>query len=233
MALPQLQTSPPGTEEAALEILSQGFSRAAGPIALACSFSREDVAVLDLARRAGLPLQVFALDTGRLPEETYQIAESVRDRYGVAIDWYFPEAAAVERLTRDKGLYSFRESLERRRECCRVRKVEPLRRALQSLDGWVTGLRRGQGESRTGIEPLEIDRDHGGILKLNPLFDWSEEQVLAYARTYRIPVHPLHQRGYPSIGCAPCTRAIQAGEDCRAGRWWWENPDHKECGLHR
>lgn len=227
------QSEQPTGEESARDILRRGFSQATGPVALACSFSVEDVCILDLALHDKLPLKVFALDTGRLPEETYQAAESLRLRYDLSIDWYFPEAAAVERLERDKGLFSFRESLDNRRECCRIRKVEPLRRALTGLGAWVTGQRRSQSASREQIEPLETDETHGGILKLNPLFDWNDAQVWDYAKEHRLPIHPLHRRGYPSIGCAPCTRAVQPGEDCRSGRWWWEDPEHKECGLHR
>ncbi|TYO98533.1 phosphoadenylylsulfate reductase (thioredoxin) [Geothermobacter ehrlichii] len=215
------------------KILRQGLERAGGRVALACSFSIEDVTVIDLAHRAGLELGVFAIDTGRLPEETYIAAESVAQRYDLQIDWYFPRAEAVERLQRDKGLFSFRESLENRHQCCAVRKVEPLRRALAELSGWVTGLRRLQSVTRQDLHPIEIDRAHGGLLKINPLCDWNHDQVRDYAESRRIPVHPLHRRGYPSIGCAPCTRAVAKGEDIRAGRWWWESPEHKECGLHR
>ncbi|ORJ52764.1 phosphoadenylyl-sulfate reductase [Geothermobacter hydrogeniphilus] len=218
---------------AAEEILRQGIAQAGGPVALACSFSVEDVAVIDLATRAGLPLGVFAIDTGRLPEETYIVAETVSQRYGLSIEWYFPQAEAVQQLERQKGLFSFRESLENRHQCCAVRKVEPLRRALSGLSGWVTGMRRAQSVTRNDILPIEVDRAHDGLLKINPLCDWSERQLWDYAREQRIPIHKLHRQGYPSIGCAPCTRAVKEGEDVRAGRWWWENPEHKECGLHR
>ena len=214
-------------------ILASGLAAANGPVQLACSFSVEDVVVIDLIHRLQLPIGLFALDTGRLNEETYQTAESVRERYGVTIDWYFPERAAVEALEREQGLYSFRESLEKRHACCQIRKVEPLGRALAGLAGWVTGLRREQSVTRTELAALEIDTAHGHILKINPLVAWSEAEVWAYAEKHRIPVNPLHQRGYPSIGCAPCTRAIEPGEHPRAGRWWWEDPEHKECGLHR
>jgi phosphoadenosine phosphosulfate reductase len=178
-------------------------------------------------------VRVFAIDTGRLNEETYQVAESVSARYDIQIDWYFPERQTVENLEREKGLFSFRESLENRHECCRIRKVEPLGRALAGLSGWIVGLRREQSVTRAQLCPLEIDEAHGGIVKISPLADWSEEQVWAYAEKHALPINRLHRMGYPSIGCAPCTRAIEAGEDLRAGRWWWENPEHKECGLHR
>jgi len=217
----------------AASILRAGLKAAAGPVALACSFSVEDVVIIDLLQQIAPETRIFALDTGRLNEETYEVAEAVRERYGVSIDWYFPERAAVEQLEREKGLFSFRESLENRHQCCRIRKVEPLGRALAGLSGWITGLRSEQSVTRAALAPLEIDEAHGGMVKINPLAAWSEAQVWDYAKAQRIPVNRLHSQGYPSIGCAPCTRAIQPGEQARAGRWWWENPEHKECGLHR
>jgi phosphoadenosine phosphosulfate reductase len=215
------------------EILRGGIAAAEGPVALACSFSVEDVVIIDLLQEIAPESRIFALDTGRLNEETYEAAEAISARYGVTIDWYFPEREAVEKLEREKGLFSFRSSLENRKECCRIRKVEPLQRALKGSGGWITGMRRGQGATRSEIEPLEIDTAHGGIIKINPLAFWSAEKVWAYAEQRRIPVNRLHRQGYPSIGCAPCTRAIEPGEDERAGRWWWESAEHKECGLHR
>lgn len=214
-------------------ILRTGLQTAAGPVALACSFSVEDVVIIDLLQQVAPQTRIFALDTGRLNEETYEVAEAVRERCGITIDWYFPERAAVEQLEREKGLFSFRQSLENRHECCRIRKVEPLGRALAGLSGWITGLRSEQSVTRAALAPLELDEAHGGIVKINPLAAWSEAQVWDYAKQQRIPVNRLHQQGYPSIGCAPCTRAIQPGEHPRAGRWWWENPEHKECGLHK
>ena len=217
----------------AATILRAGLKAATGPVALACSFSVEDVVIIDLLQTVAPETRIFALDTGRLNEETYEVSEAVRERYGVAIDWYFPERAAVEQLERQKGLFSFRASLENRQECCRIRKVEPLGRALAGLSGWITGLRAEQSVTRGALAPLELDEAHGGIVKINPLAAWSEAQVWDYAKQQRIPVNLLHSQGYPSIGCAPCTRAIQPGEHPRAGRWWWENPEHKECGLHK
>jgi len=214
-------------------VLRTGLGLVAGSVQLACSFSVEDVVVLDLALQADLALGLFAIDTGRLPEETYLAAESLRERYGVEIDWYFPQAEAVQKLTRVQGLFSFRESLEQRRHCCAVRKVEPLQRALAGLAGWATGMRREQSQTREEIEPLQQDSEHGGILKLNPLYNWRADQVWDYANQRRLPLHPLHKQGYPSIGCAPCTRAVAEGDDPRSGRWWWEDAHHKECGLHR
>jgi phosphoadenosine phosphosulfate reductase len=218
--------------EGALEALRDGLRAAAGPVALACSFSLEDVVALDLLLRVEPNAGVFALDTGRLPEATYEVAEAVSRRYGVAIRWFFPDTCAVETLEREHGLFSFRQSVEARRTCCHVRKVEPLGRALAGLAGWVTGLRREQSPTRSALAALETDAAHGGIVKINPLAQWSWDDVRAYARDHRLPAHPLHGEGYPSIGCAPCTRAVAPGESLRAGRWWWEDPEHKECGLH-
>lgn len=218
---------------AAETILRQGVELAAGPVQIASSFSVEDIVLIDLIHRTDHPVGIFAIDTGRLNEETYEVADAVASRYGVKIAWYFPQSEAVQALEGGKGLFSFRDSLENRHECCRIRKVEPLARALAPLSGWVTGQRREQSLTRSEIAAIEIDAAHGNIVKINPLIDWSEAEVWAYVERERLPVNRLHKQGYPSIGCAPCTRAIQAGEDVRAGRWWWENAEHKECGLHR
>jgi len=215
------------------EILKAGLEAAAGPVVLASSFSVEDIVLIDILRRNGFTVPVLALDTGRLNEETYEVAEAVTIRYGIPIEWYFPERPAVEKLEREKGLFSFRDSLDNRHECCRIRKVEPLGRALAGRGGWITGLRREQSVTRNDLAPIEIDQANGGILKLNPLLEWSEQKVWAYAEEQALPVNRLHKQGYPSIGCAPCTRPVLPGEHPRAGRWWWENPEHKECGLHR
>ncbi len=215
------------------QILEVGLEAADGPVALASSFSVEDVVLIDILRQVAPQVAVFAIDTGRLNEETYEVAEAVSVRYGIAVEWYFPERQAVEHLEREKGLFSFRESLENRHECCRIRKVEPLRRALAGKAVWITGLRREQSVTRADLAAIEIDQANGGILKLNPLLEWTERQVWAYAEEHRLPVNRLHRQGYPSIGCAPCTRSVEPGEHPRAGRWWWENPEHKECGLHR
>lgn len=201
-------------------------------IALASSFSLEDAVVLDILMSIRKDARVFALDTGRLNPETYECAEEIRRRYGVQIEWYFPRHDAVEQLERTKGLFSFKESVENRKECCGIRKVEPLERALSSLDGWITGLRREQSVTRSDLQPVETDAAHHNIAKINPLAAWTLHDVWTYAREKRIPYNRLYDIGYTSIGCAPCTRAIEPGEDQRAGRWWWENPEHKECGLH-
>ena len=213
------------------EILRWGVQRFGRQLAIASSFSIEDCVVIDLAHAIDPQVRVFALDTGRLPEETYQTADRVRDKYGIEIEWQFPDRVAVESLIRKKGQYSFMESLDNRHECCGIRKVEPLGRALGTLFAWVTGLRRDQSVTRGDTPPVELDAGHGGIAKLNPIIAWDETRLWAYAEQHRVPIHPLHKRGYPSIGCACCTRAVQPGEHPRAGRWWWENPDSKECGL--
>jgi len=222
---------PPGATPA--EILKTGIEAANGPVSLACSFSLEDVAIIDIAHQAGLALGVFAIDTGRLNEETYEVAEALVERYRLKIDWYFPRHEDVQKVECEKGLFSFRESLENRHECCRIRKVEPLSRALKELKGWVTGMRREQSVTRVDLAAIEEDALNNGIIKINPLIDWSESQVAKYVEEHNLPVNRLFKQGFRSIGCAPCTRAVQPGEDARAGRWWWESPEHKECGLHR
>ena len=215
------------------EILRAGMEAAGGPVSLACSFSLEDVAIIDIAHGAGLALGVFAIDTGRLNEETYEVADALAERYRLKIDWYFPKNDEVEQLERTEGLFSFRESFDKRHACCAIRKVEPLSRALRGLSGWVTGMRREQSVTRGDLKAIERDDLNGGILKINPLIEWSEEQLLAYIEEHHLPKNRLYSQGYRSIGCAPCTRAVKQGEDARAGRWWWENPENKECGLHR
>ena len=176
--------------------------------------------------------RVFTLDTGRLNPETYDLIDSVRRKYDLEVEVLFPDAAAVEKMVRAKGMNLFYLSLENRKECCGVRKVEPLNRMLRTLDGWITGLRRSQAVTRGGAAKVELDAEHGGIVKINPLADWTTAQVFDYIQANGVPKNRLHDQGYTSIGCAPCTRAVQPGEDERAGRWWWENPDSKECGLH-
>ncbi len=215
------------------QILRWALDRYHPRIAFASSFGVEDVAVIHMLSEIRKDARVFTLDTGRLPYESYEVMERIRERYGIPIEVHFPDRQAVERLERAKGFYSFRESVAARKECCGIRKVEPLGRALSSLDAWITGLRREQSVTRTALSPVEVDAGHGGIVKVNPLVSWSEADTWAYVRTHKIPYNRLHDQSYPSIGCAPCTRAIKPGEDVRAGRWWWENPDTKECGLHR
>lgn len=215
------------------EILRAGIDAAGGTVALACSFSLEDVAIIDIAHQAGIALGVFAIDTGRLHEETYEVAEALVERYRLKIEWYFPRHEEVEKLEREKGLFSFRESLDNRHECCHIRKVEPLSRALKNLAGWVTGMRREQSVTRGDLKAVELDNLNGNILKINPLIDWSEAQLVSYTEEQHLPKNRLYGLGYRSIGCAPCTRAIGPWDHVRDGRWWWENSENKECGLHR
>lgn len=201
-------------------------------IALASSLQAEEMVILDIAWRMNPGVRVFTLDTGRLHEETYTVMEQIREKYGIEVESYFPNREAVEALEREKGFYSFRQSVEERKYCCGIRKIEPLGRALNGLDAWMTGLRREQAVTRGTVGKVEADESHGGIVKVNPLTDWSGEQVWDYIRAHDVPYNGLHDIGFPSIGCAPCTRAVKPGEDIRAGRWWWELPETKECGLH-
>jgi phosphoadenosine phosphosulfate reductase len=201
-------------------------------IALASSLQAEEMVILDMAWRMNADVRVFTLDTGRLHEETYMAMERIREKYGISVESHFPNREAVEALEREKGFYSFRQSVEERKYCCGIRKIEPLGRALNGLDAWMTGLRREQAVTRGTVGKVEADESHGGIIKVNPLTDWSGEQVWDYIRAHDVPYNSLHDIGFPSIGCAPCTRAVKPGEDMRAGRWWWEMPESKECGLH-
>lgn len=199
--------------------------------ALASSLAAEDMLLTHAIYSAGLDLEVFTLDTGRLHAETLGVLDAVREHYGREITIYRPVATAVEQHVAAHGAYAFYESVELRRACCQIRKVEPLKRALAGRGAWITGQRRAQSTTR-GELPLEEDDKTFGLYKFNPLADWSEEDVWYVIRALGIPYNPLHDQGYPSIGCEPCTRAIRPGEDLRAGRWWWESSDSKECGLH-
>ncbi|HZP87518.1 MAG TPA: phosphoadenylyl-sulfate reductase [Burkholderiales bacterium] len=201
------------------------------PATFASSFGAEDMVVLDLIARHALLIEVFTLDTGRLPEETQALIARAREVYGVQVRVLFPDAQAVETYVATHGNNAFYESVELRKRCCEIRKLEPLRRALAAKALWITGLRREQSVTRADVEVLAFDAANG-LMKLNPLADWSDTDVWAYIERHDVPVNALHSRGYPSIGCAPCTRAVQPGEDPRAGRWWWEQPTSRECGLH-
>ncbi|MBI2891331.1 MAG: phosphoadenylyl-sulfate reductase [Nitrospirae bacterium] len=218
--------------KSALEILRWTLDRYHPQIALASSFGAEDVVVIDLMAKVVEKPRVFTLDTGRLHQETYDVMEWIRERYRIPIEVYFPNSGAVENMVREHGLNLFYHSIEARKMCCGIRKVEPLGRALGSLRGWITGLRREQSVTRGDVAAVEFDADHGGIVKVNPIIRWTRDEVWDHIKSNKIPYNALHDRGYPSIGCAPCTRAVQPGEDERAGRWWWERPDLKECGLH-
>jgi phosphoadenosine phosphosulfate reductase len=214
------------------EMLRWAVARYHPRLALASSFGAEDVVLIDMLARIRGDIRIFSLDTGRLHEETYDVMERIRARYGVKIVTYFPENAKVEILEREKGLYSFRSGVAERKECCGIRKVEPLMRALAGLDAWVTGLRREQSVTRARVHRIEFDDIRIGLVKINPLVDWSAAQVWDYIREHDVPYHVLHDQGFPSIGCSPCTRSVAPGENERAGRWWWEKPADKECGIH-
>jgi phosphoadenosine phosphosulfate reductase len=201
------------------------------PAVLASSLGAEDMVLTDLIARHTLPIGVFTLDTGRLPGETYALIDRARAHYGVPIDVYYPDGRALEAYVRGSGVNAFYRSVELRRGCCAIRKTEPLSRALAGRRAWVTGLRRAQSTTRTEVAIEEFDAARG-IAKFNPLAEWSDADVWAYVRAHAVPYNPLHDRGYASIGCAPCTRAIEPGDHIRAGRWWWESPEHRECGLH-
>jgi phosphoadenosine phosphosulfate reductase len=219
--------------KSAEEILQWTLNQYGKRAGIASSFGMEDMILIDMVSKLEGDITIFTLDTGRLHEETYEIMEKVRSRYGLAVKTYFPDKEKVEALVRNKGFFSFRESVDNRKECCFIRKVEPLQRALGELDAWVTGLRREQSVTRTDVPKVDNDADNPPLVKINPLAEWTQKEVEAYIEKHSVPVNALHKRNFPSIGCAPCTRPITEGEDIRAGRWWWENPEHKECGLHR
>ena len=201
------------------------------PAVFASSLGLEDMVLTDLIMKHAPGIGILTLDTGRLPEETYRLMDQVAGRYGVRMAVYFPDTAAVEGFTRRHGLNAFYERVALRRECCRIRKVEPLGRALAAKKAWITGLRREQAATRHEVAFSEFDGDHG-LSKFNPLADWTLADVWGYIRAFDVPYNTLHDRDYPSIGCAPCTRAVAPGEDLRAGRWWWESGETKECGCH-
>ena len=201
------------------------------PVGFANSFGAEDVVLTDLIARRAPSIEIFTLDTGRLPEATHTLMRELVDRYELPIRIYYPDASELEALLAEHGPNAFFDSIELRKACCGVRKVSPLRRALRGKRAWVTGMRREQSPTRTDIAPAELDSEHG-LRKFNPLFDWTRADVWSYIREQGLPYNALHDEGYASIGCAPCTRAITVGENERAGRWWWEDPDTKECGLH-
>lgn len=215
--------------ESALTLLREAASLQ--PAAFSTSFGAEDMVLLDLICGHALPVEVFTLDTGRLPEETYVLMQHTEARYGRVVRTVFPDAQAVAALVAANGINGFYDSVEQRKACCAVRKLQPLARALHGHAAWITGQRAAQSTTRSALAGREFDAALG-IAKFNPLHDWSEADVWAYVRAHDVPYNALHDRFYPSIGCAPCTRAITPGEDLRAGRWWWENPDSKECGLH-
>ena len=214
------------------QILAAAAERFAGRIAFASSLGLEDQVITAMIAEAGLDIDIFTLDTGRLFPEAYDLIDRTVKRYGLPIRSYFPDAAEVEEMVAKGNVNLFRDSIEQRKLCCQVRKVRPLRRAQEQLDAWVCGLRSGQGATRQKVEPVEWDAG-AGIFKINPLAAWDEDRMWEYVRDNDVPYNPLHDQGYPSIGCAPCTRSVLPGEDHRSGRWWWEDADSRECGLHQ
>jgi phosphoadenosine phosphosulfate reductase len=205
--------------------------RGYSPVCFANSLGAEDMVLTDLIAKHDLDISMFSLDTGRLPQATYDLMQELGERYSVPLKVYFPDSAAVEKYVAQNGVNGFYNSVASRKACCFVRKVEPLRRALKGKGAWITGMRRDQAVTRGTLEVSAYDADQG-LQKLNPLLDWSNKDVWAYIRKFNVPYNKLHDQFYPSLGCAPCTRSITLGEDIRAGRWWWENPEDKECGLH-
>lgn len=201
------------------------------PIAFANSLGAEDMVLTDIIDRHHIDIEMFSLDTGRLPQETYDLMQTVRERYKTTLRIYFPNVKQVEAYVAEHGVNGFYQSVDLRKNCCYIRKVEPLRRALQGKRGWVTGIRREQASTRANLSVSAYDMDNR-MQKINPLLEWTHAEVWEYLKRYEVPYNKLHDKFYPSIGCAPCTRAITPGEDTRSGRWWWETPETKECGLH-
>ena len=231
--------TPPTPEEAAafegwsaLDLLAWGIERFGERLAISAAGGVDGMALIDMARSIDPGIRVFTLDTGRLPPETYALFEKVRERYGVDVEFVAPDGEAVGALLTEHGPNLMYRSVDLRLRCCEVRKVEPLTRKLATLDAWVTGLRREQWKSRSRVKKVELDQDHGGVVKLNPLADWTLDQVWTYVREHGVPTHELFGHGYTSIGCAPCTRPVLPGEPERSGRWWWETDVDKECGIH-
>jgi len=214
------------------DVLADAAGRFPGRVAFASSLGLEDQVLTAMIAEAKLDIPIFTLDTGRLYPETYDLIARTKERYGVTMHVCFPAADAVEEMVDRDGVNLFRDSIEARKRCCEIRKVRPLRRAQIELDAWICGLRSGQGATRQKVDPVEWD-DAAGLVKINPLAAWDEARVWDYVRAHDVPYNPLHDAGFPSIGCAPCTRAVAPGEDARSGRWWWESAEQRECGLHQ
>lgn len=215
------------------EILYYFLKEFKGKIAFASSLGAEDQVLTHMIAAIDPETKIFTLDTGRLFPETYDLIERTNSRYKIGMEVYFPAAKKVEKMVREKGINLFYESVENRKMCCHIRKIEPLHRALEGFEVWMTGLRREQSVTRNNVSLIEIDENNHGRVKINPLIDWLEKDIWDFINAHNVPFNKLHNQGFPSIGCQPCTRAIQPGEDLRAGRWWWEMPEHKECGLHQ
>ena len=201
-------------------------------IALASSFGAEDVVVIDMLMKIDPKARVFTLDTGRLNQETYNVMDEVKAKYKTILEIMFPDTVETQNMVREHGMNLFYKGQENRKMCCGIRKVQPLKKMLATLDGWITGIRADQTQNRGDAAIFEVDNVFGGILKVNPIINWSWDETWDYIKANDVPFNKLHDQGYPSIGCEPCTRAIKEGEDLRAGRWWWENESDKECGLH-
>jgi len=217
--------------KAPVDVIKWFIDKYKGKIALSTSMGAEDQVLTDMLVKIDRQTRIFTLDTGRMFYETYDLIEKTCVRYKINIEIFFPKPEEVESMVNKKGINLFYQSIENRKECCKVRKLEPLKRAFEGLDVWICGLRRSQSETRSNNQLVEWD-EANGLIKLNPLIDWNEDQVWNYIKQNNVPYNVLHDKGFPSIGCQPCTRAILPGEDIRAGRWWWENPETKECGLH-
>ncbi|WP_026802769.1 phosphoadenylyl-sulfate reductase [Aliarcobacter lanthieri] len=200
--------------------------------ALSSSLAAEDQVLTDILLKIDKNVSIFTLDTGRLHPETYDVMDATNLKYGIKIDVFFPKFEEVQELYQTQGINGHYESIENRKNCCNIRKLEPLKRALDGIEVWITGLRSSQSITRADMPLVEWDSNFK-VIKVNPLINWKEEDVWNYIKINKVPYNKLHDKGFPSIGCAPCTRAIKDGEDIRAGRWWWENPEHKECGLHK
>ncbi len=214
------------------EVLGLVYERFTDKIAFASSLGYEDQVLTQMIATSCPEMKIFTLDTGRLFPETYDLIEKTVARYKPNFQIYFPNYQAVETMTNSKGVNLFYDSVDNRKLCCSVRKTMPLKRALHGLEAWITGLRRSQSITRTNLQIVEWD-EANQLIKINPLINWNEDDVIIYINNHSIPYNLLHDKGFPSIGCQPCTRSIEAGEDVRAGRWWWELPEHKECGLHK
>lgn len=213
------------------DVLSYVLSNLKEKVVLASSLGAEDQVLTHMAVSIDPNVRVFVIDTGRLHQETYNVMQETKAKLRVNYELFFPNNGNVQAYVETKGINAFYDSIENRKDCCFIRKVKPLQRVLKTADAWVTGLRQDQSVTRTDLAIFEWDKTHN-MLKINPLSAWSEDDVWAYIKQHKIPYNVLHDQGFPSIGCAPCTRAIQPGEDVRAGRWWWEDPQNKECGLH-
>jgi phosphoadenosine phosphosulfate reductase len=214
------------------EVLKWSLDNLHPSIAMASSFGAEDVVVIDMIMKINPKARIFTLDTGRLNQETYDVMDEIRQKYNMNIEVMFPDQNETEQMVRVNGMNLFYHSIGNRKLCCGIRKVHPLNKMLSTLDGWITGLRADQTEVRLKANRIEIDEQHNGIIKINPIIEWTWEQTWDYIKKNNIPYNKLHDKGFPSIGCEPCTRAIKPGEPLRAGRWWWESDSQKECGLH-